>query len=52
MLQKNFNFVYTVATSLNILYNYINYPTKLFTDLYLSKFLNTSKYFFLCKYNL
>jgi len=51
MLQKNFNFVYTVATSLNILYNYINYPTKLFSDLYLAKFLDTlTKPFIFCVY--
>jgi len=42
---KNFDIL---ATSLNILYNYFDNPTKLFLNLNLVKFLNTSaKSFFL-----
>jgi len=38
-----------LATNLSILHNYFDDPTKLFSDLYLAKFLDTSaKPFFLC----
>jgi len=37
-----------LATSLSVLHNYFNSQTKLFLDLYLTKFLDTSKLFFLC----
>jgi len=36
---KNFNIL---VTSLNVLYNYFDGPTKLFSVLYLTKFLDTS----------
>jgi len=40
-----------LATSLSILYNYFNGPTKLILNLYLVKFLDTSaKLFFPCIY--
>jgi len=46
---KSFNIL---ATSLNVLHNYFNGPNKLFSDLYLAKFLNTSaKPFFPCTDN-
>jgi len=42
---KNF---YILATSLNVIHNYFDDPTKLFLDLYLVKSLNISaKLFFL-----
>jgi len=42
---KNFDIP---ATNLNILHKYFNRPTKLFSDLYLVKFLDTSVNTFLC----
>jgi len=43
---KNFDIL---TISLNVLYNYFDNPIKLFSDLYLVKFLNTSaKLFFSC----
>jgi len=43
---KNFDIL---TTSLSVLYNYFDNPIKLFSDLYLVKFLNTSaKLFFPC----
>jgi len=43
---KNFDIL---AHNLNVLHNHFNGPTKLFLDLYLPKFLDTSvKSFFLC----
>jgi len=38
-----------LTSSLSVLHNYFDSPTKLFSDLYLVKFLDTSmKLFFLC----
>jgi len=37
-----------IATSLSDLRNYFDSPTKLFSDLYLVKFLNTSAKHFFC----
>jgi len=38
-----------LATNLNVLHNYFDSPTKLFSDLYLAKFLDISaKLFFPC----
>jgi len=48
MFAKNFDIL---ATSLSILHNYFNSPTKLFLDLYLAEFLDTStKSFFFFVY--
>jgi len=45
---KNFNIL---ATNLNVLQNYFDALTELFSSLYLAKFLDTStKSFFPCKY--
>ena len=39
-----------LATNLSILHNYFDDPTKLFSDLYLAKFLDTSENsFFSCR---
>jgi len=45
---KNFNIL---AISLSVLHNYFDDLTKLFSDLYLTKFLDspTKSFFFLCK---
>jgi len=46
MLQKVFDIL---TTSLSVLHNYFDGPTKLFSDLYLAKFLDSSaKSFFPC----
>jgi len=45
---KSFNIL---VISLNVLHNYFNNPTNLFSDLYLVKFLDTSaKPSFLCEF--
>jgi len=46
---KNFDIL---AISLNVLHNYFNDPTKLFSDLYLAKFLDVSVKSFFPRINL
>jgi len=49
MIEKNFD-ILTISSS--VPYNYFDGPTKLFSDLYLAKFLDTSEKSFFAIYNL